>query len=166
MQKVCTYCHVTKPMTSFHKKKSNKDGHQHKCIECRKELNAQYHKSEEAKINHKVARKKWKLNNKDKVKQQAAIHKEKYRAHYTYIQNLRYLSTKNRTPAWLDKDDMFLIEEAYSLAKLRDKVTGIKWHVDHIIPLQGKNVSGLHVPSNLQVIPAVINLRKNNRYGE
>jgi len=41
---------------------------------------------------------------------------------------------------------------------------GFSWHVDHIIPLQGKTVSGFHTPQNLRVIPGVDNLRKNNRY--
>jgi hypothetical protein len=38
---------------------------------------------------------------------------------------------------------------------------GFEWHVDHVIPLQGKKVSGFHVPSNIQVIPASENVRKN-----
>jgi hypothetical protein len=47
---------------------------------------------------------------------------------------------------------------------LRTKMTGIEWHVDHIIPLQGKNVSGLHTPYNLQVIPASWNTAKGNKF--
>jgi hypothetical protein len=41
---------------------------------------------------------------------------------------------------------------------------GFQWEVDHIIPLQGKFVSGLHVPTNLQVVPSIINRQKHNRY--
>jgi hypothetical protein len=65
------------------------------------------------------------------------------------------------TPAWANE---FFIKEAYDLAARRSKATGIKWHVDHIVPLKSKRVSGLHVEHNLQVIPAVDNIRKGNRW--
>jgi hypothetical protein len=69
-----------------------------------------------------------------------------------------------RTPHWATKDDLWIISEAHKLAALRTKLIGIKYHVDHIIPLQGKVVSGLHVPNNIQVIPASQNIAKNNKY--
>lgn len=53
--------------------------------------------------------------------------------------------------------------EAASLANDRSLQTGIDWHVDHMIPLQAKKVCGLHVWNNLQVIPAFMNLKKNNK---
>ena len=67
----------------------------------------------------------------------------------------------NATPMWANK---FFIEEIYDLALRRTKATGFKWHVDHIVPLRSKIVQGLHVEHNLQVIPAVKNLHKGNRY--
>jgi hypothetical protein len=70
----------------------------------------------------------------------------------------------NRTPAWLTDDDFWMIEQAYELAALRTKLFGFSWHVDHVIPLQGKLVSGLHVPANLQVIPGFENVCKANTY--
>lgn len=66
-----------------------------------------------------------------------------------------------RTPKWLTQDDLWMIEEAYELAKKRSAMLGFEWHVDHVVPLQGKKVSGLHVPSNIQVIPGLENVRKN-----
>lgn len=77
----------------------------------------------------------------------------------------RHVAKVQRTPSWLTPDDHWMIEQAYELAAKRTKLFGFAWHVDHIIPLLGKNVSGLHVPKNLQVIPGVENLRKGNRHG-
>jgi hypothetical protein len=67
-----------------------------------------------------------------------------------------------RTPAWLSEFDKLKIKCLYQLAAMRNRESDQKWHVDHIIPLQGANVSGLHVPGNLRVIPALDNMRKNN----
>lgn len=50
--------------------------------------------------------------------------------------------------------------EAHDIRKLRNKITGIEWHVDHIEPLRGKEVCGLHIWNNIQVIPKIINLIK------
>ena len=69
-----------------------------------------------------------------------------------------------RTPKWLGIEELWLMKEAYKLAALRTKMFGFLWHVDHVIPLRGENVSGLHVPTNLQVIPAVENIRKKNSF--
>ena len=109
-------------------------------------------------------RKRWKVKNPDKV----AAEKKQYKARNPHKFNAyngkRRAAKLLRTPKWLTQDDLFIIEEAYHLAKLRTEITGFEWHVDHILPLQGKTVSGLHVPANLQVIPATINLKKSNRH--
>jgi hypothetical protein len=69
-----------------------------------------------------------------------------------------------RTPAWLTEFDKLKIKCLYQLAAMRNRESDQKWHVDHIIPLQGEFVSGLHVPDNLRVIPALDNMRKSNLY--
>jgi hypothetical protein len=76
----------------------------------------------------------------------------------------RKIVIKQRTPKWLDAISFDRIKNEYQLAALLSKVTGSSWHVDHIIPLQGKLVSGLHVPSNLRVLPALENISKKNKF--
>ena len=77
----------------------------------------------------------------------------------------KYRASKlQRTPQWLDKEDLELIKDEYLMAKKLEEITGDVYHVDHIVPLQGENVSGLHVPWNLQVIPSKENLSKSNKY--
>lgn len=66
-----------------------------------------------------------------------------------------------RTPSWADLD---AIEAIYQECARVSQETGEPHHVDHIVPLQGVSVSGLHVPANLQIIPARDNSRKGNKW--
>ncbi len=59
-----------------------------------------------------------------------------------------------------------MIKLAYTTAQERTEKYGILFHVDHIVPLNGENVSGLHCPDNLQVIPWYENLAKGNSFIE
>jgi hypothetical protein len=70
----------------------------------------------------------------------------------------------NRKASWDNEFTRFVFEEAIHLAAIRKNATGYAWHVDHVIPLNGKLVSGLHVWNNFAVIPAAQNMSKGNRY--
>lgn len=76
----------------------------------------------------------------------------------------RHAAKLQRTPRWLTRDQFKEIEQVYKAASDRSKETGIEMHVDHIVPLRGKNVSGLHVPWNLQILTKAENSRKGNRH--
>lgn len=107
---------------------------------------------------------KWRQENREKHN---AINREWWAENphkRTAYQGKRRAAKLLRTPKWLTENDLFMIEEAYLLAKIRTELTGFDWHVDHIYPLQGKKVSGLHVPANLQVIPGKENLKKSNKH--
>lgn len=67
-------------------------------------------------------------------------------------------------PGWLTAADFDLIRSIYADAARLSKSTGVAHHVDHEIPLRGRLVCGLHVPANLRVVTAAINLSKGNRY--
>lgn len=83
---------------------------------------------------------------------------------------LRAIHAKRRarklsaTPGWLTSDDINSIKELYLIAQMFKLYTGQEYHVDHIVPLQGQNVCGLHVPWNLQILTAEENLRKSNKF--
>ena len=126
------------------------------CTDCEKEKNnSEFRKkymSKYASENREKIRKiasDWQKNNKGKVNANTA---------------LRHTAKMQRTPVWLSKHDKLHIKCLYQVAAMRTRESGHAWHVDHIIPLQGENVCGLHVPNNLQVIPAYDNVSKGNRY--
>ena len=101
---------------------------------------------------YKASIKQWRKNN-----------SIRYSVYMAKAANDRRSAKLKRTPCWLSKDEHWMMYEAYELASLRTKLFGFEWHVDHIVPLQGKQVSGLHVPWNLQVIPGVENRVKSNK---
>lgn len=70
------------------------------------------------------------------------------------------------TPNWLTTEDWHAMNTMYVTAKNLTKKTGVRHEVDHIIPINGKRVSGLHVPSNLQILTQAKNVSKSNIYAE
>ena len=105
----------------------------------------------------------WRQSNPDK----SLHYTRKYIAKNKGGRNLwtsNYRSAKDaRQPSWLNTGQLFEIESVYNYcAALRN--VGLDYHVDHIVPLRGDNVSGLHVPWNLQVITGAENMSKGNRF--
>ena len=134
------------------------ENNKEQCIE----RNRSYRKENSEKIY--LTQKIWANENKEKLNKSRKIYYEKNHEKWLiYGQNHR-ISKIKRVPSWLSDDDKWMIQEIYHLAKLRTSLTGVKWEVDHIIPLQGKNVSGLHVPTNLRVITQRENRSKWNLF--
>lgn len=78
----------------------------------------------------------------------------------------RYRATKrNALPKWVTQEEHDQITALYAEAKRLSDLTNIQFHVDHVLPLQGKTVCGLHVLSNLQILPYYANIAKGNRVG-
>ena len=76
----------------------------------------------------------------------------------------RYTKLKHATPPWVfgsvyEEEIEAIYEEAVRI----EMCTGLRCHVDHIIPIQGENVSGLHVPWNLCILEASENIAKSNK---
>lgn len=106
----------------------------------------------------------WSRRNKNKICQYAANFRKRCPHKVIAIKAKQRAKRLKRAPQWLTKDDLRFMAIFYKEAKRLTVETGIRYEVDHIIPLQGKNVSGLHVPWNLQVITESENCSKKNKY--
>lgn len=172
--KQCTICKLEKPVDAFER-------HRKQCKTCRAAIKKVHRRNwylldpakriqstrdwRDANSSHKKAqRKKEYIKNREAAIQAAREYRKNNPDKIAAWSRRRQCAKAQRIPKWVDKEELWLIQEVYRLAKLRTQMTGIKWEVDHIIPLRGKIVSGLHVISNLQVIPAEVNKQKRNKY--
>ena len=130
--------------------------------EKRAEQNKRYAEKHPEKVKEKGKR--WRLANPERLAEISKNTRTKNKARVT-ANKAKYRAGKtNRTPAWLTEFDLLKIKCLYSIAAMLTRENKEAWHVDHILPLHGKTVSGLHVPSNLQVIRGAENQLKNNKF--
>jgi hypothetical protein len=122
-------------------------------------------RSERRKGDAVIAAKKkaWQEANKEKVAEYNRKWKQSNRDRHNALNMKRHAAKMNRTPPWLTKEHYDQMKEVYNMAKKLSKQHGIVHEVDHIVPLQGDTVSGLHVPWNLQILEAGANIRKKNK---
>jgi hypothetical protein len=135
--KHCTACSQDLHITSFHKKGN---GYHSQCKTCRNSKNKSWYKCSDYKTRR---------NTNPPSKRR--------------LQSLYRKGTKQATPPWAKE----FKQEYEKLVWLRDDlkcITGEDYHIDHIIPIRGKNVCGLNVPWNMQILPSDINVRKSNRH--
>lgn len=161
--KSCSKCKIGKELQSFNKRASSSDGYRGQCKECESiTYKKYYNKNREKCLNKtKVYReanreicyertRKWAENNVDKKNS---------------IRAKRRASKLQATPKWLSSEHMSQIKDIYTEAQDLRWLNEEPLHVDHIVPLQGKNVCGMHVPWNLQILTASKNISKGNRFG-
>ena len=191
LTKICSKCGIEKPLNEFNRKRVNKDGRRAECKLCQRKAGKRYYIENADAVNERVKAyreanpdkvrefsKKWENANPQKAKARFLKYKyanlEECRArdkHYR-LNNLdkdaaktakRRAAKRKRTPPWLTIEHLKEIETFYTEARELTESTGVEYHVDHIMPLNGATSCGLHVPWNLQVITAEENLKKGNK---
>ena len=168
--KRCNVCNVEKPLSAFYVDRKTLS---YRCRDCRRIQQLEYRVR--TRDRQRIVKLAWANRNRAKVraanKKWATAHPDKMLAYtlrrqkrapheYVAFTAKRRASKYQATPKWANE---FFISEIYHLAQLRTKLTGFKWHVDHIVPLRSVIVCGLHAEHNLQVIPASQNHAKWNR---
>ena len=187
--KTCTHCHAEKELSEYGPSKLAKDGLQTQCRPClaekqrayraknlesqreatrkwregAKEHEQSYRKSyqlenREARI---AACRDWREKNPEKNRQAQRNYRDNNKGKVAAKNAKRYAAKMERTVGWADLE---AIDAIYDQASHLTATTGIKHHVDHIIPMQGEMVSGLHVETNLQILTASENCAKGNTY--
>ena len=149
--RTCSKCKIDKDLGSFYKDKGCKDGVRRTCKVCDSEKFAKWRKVNHERHNSMV--REWNRVNKDLCLARAQRWNKEHPEALRAASRMRKEHVRRATPPWAD---MKAIIEFY-------KNTPEGYHVDHIIPLRGKLVSGLHVLENLQYLLAEDNIKKSNK---
>jgi hypothetical protein len=152
--KYCGKCQSSKPIGEFSKSKNKKDGLQTYCKLCFKILREQ----------NKAHYQSWYTNNRDKRLKYLANWKKENPDKHCSSQARRRAKKLERMLKWGKQELKLEIDNWYRRAKLATIFMGESYQVDHVIPLQGKTVSGLHVPWNLTILTASENRKKGINY--
>lgn len=158
MNKKCIKCKQIKGLEEFYKKVDSKDGFHHKCKACLRGYQAKYERK------HVKRRARYYRRHKVEAANRYVKWCQANRGKRTASVRKYQVSKINRTPRWVTKKELLEIEDFYVRAAKLSRLTGTDIQVDHIVPLQGEKVSGLHVPWNLQIISKSDNCSKSNKY--
>lgn len=135
--------------------------HKRKTSDMQRDYSAAYQRNAEA--NRAKALEYYYANHEQSKKRQ--LNRQKLRPEIASASAAKHRASKlQRTPAWLTDFDKLKIKCLYSVAAMLTRENNEPWHVDHIVPLQGKLVSGLHMPSNMQLLRGKENISKHNRF--
>lgn len=160
----CTACQVLKPSLAFNDDTFEGGEQPVICKVCQSKRHKEYKKRNGVKIK---ALSKAYLSDPTNYARQLETTRAWQRKNKTRMTKHKNKGNKERalrTPKFLTDADWFEIKEIYKEAKRLTKVTGVAHEVDHIIPLIGSLVSGLHVPTNLRIITKSDNAKKGNKF--
>lgn len=161
--KVCPKCKESKPFCDFHKHTGKPFDLAIWCKVCAKANSKKNYKQQDPTVRLEKKRS-WQDNNRQHVNEYNDAWRRRNPDKHAARQAERRARKNQATPKWLSSQDRESIQSVYKLAKRLEKTFGVKYHVDHIIPLKGENVCGLHVPWNLQILESSLNLRKSNKF--
>jgi hypothetical protein len=167
----CKACHIAANSTRYYANhEANKEWHRkhhQKKLEANPNWSAEYYAKNKDRLSAYDAEY-YRTKNKEKRLAQVKQWVAKNRGRANANKKAYKVAKIQACPPWVreDADLMWMMAEAYELAVMRTDMLGFPWHVDHIVPLRGKKVSGLHTPWNLQVIPGKENMSKSNKFVE
>ena len=108
-------------------------------------------------------RKLYQQNNREVIRAGNLRYYYNHKSDFTANTAKRRAAQLQATPLWAD---LMGVKDLFKQCELLFKETGVRYHVDHIYPIQGETVSGLHTMGNLRIITADENLAKNNKHPE